>query len=120
MSRHRSSIRLLIALACLSFACAASASAQVQSEPEPVRPDPASEIDLLKAENAAVRELLRRMEEEQKALQERIDGLAPASAPQASAAQPDERNRYRDGIVIWENPADTGLPFLLKFNNNTQ
>jgi len=28
--------------------------------------------------------------------------------------------RHRDGIVIWETPADARAPFLLKFNINTQ
>ena len=49
---------------------------------------------------------------------------APAAnaAPQpASAAAPQTNNeRYRDGIVIWETPADADVPFLLKFNINTQ
>jgi hypothetical protein len=39
---------------------------------------------------------------------------APAAAPPAS------NDRYRDGIVIWETPADADVPFLLKFNINTQ
>jgi len=29
-------------------------------------------------------------------------------------------DRYRDGMVIWETPADARVPFLLKFNINTQ
>ena len=55
------------------------------AEPKPVKPDNASEIprpkdlqsevDALKAENAAVRELLRRMEEQQKTLLEQVDRL---------------------------------------------
>jgi hypothetical protein len=39
---------------------------------------------------------------------------APAAAPQTS------NERYRDGIVIWETPPDADIPFLLKFNVNTQ
>ena len=39
----------------------------------------------------------------------------------ASAAAPQTNNeRYRDGIVIWETPPDADVPFLLKFNINTQ
>jgi hypothetical protein len=139
------------------------------SEPEPGRPenkvaaeeprpsDLMSEVDSLKAENAAVRELLRRMEEQQRALLEqvdrmqlRLDGIttalvqpggpspvadageplasdanAPVPSPdagdasgqQASVEKPD---RYQDGIIIWQNPEDAKVPFLLKFNNNTQ
>ena len=43
------------------------------------------------------------------------------SAQPASGAAPQTNNdRYRDGIVIWETPADAKVPFLLKFNVNTQ
>jgi len=38
----------------------------------------------------------------------------PAAAPQTS------NDRYRDGIVIWETAPDADVPFLLKFNINTQ
>jgi hypothetical protein len=31
-----------------------------------------------------------------------------------------KEDRYRDGIVIWQNAEDTKVPFLLRFNNNTQ
>ena len=44
---------------------------------------------------------------------------ASAQAPAANAPQP-SNDRYRDGIVIWETPADAQVPFLLKFNINTQ
>ena len=49
------------------------------------------------------------------------NAAAPSPAQQASgtAAQA-ANNRYRDGIVIWETAADGPLPFLLKFNINTQ
>ena len=42
---------------------------------------------------------------------------------QSAAAQPapqTKNDRYQDGIVIWETPADEKVPFLLKFNVNTQ
>ena len=29
-------------------------------------------------------------------------------------------DRYRDGMIIWETPPDAQVPFLLKFNINTQ
>jgi hypothetical protein len=117
-----------------------------------------SEVQTLKAENAVVRELLRRMEEQQKALleqidrlQQRMDGVTTAgarssgqsnvpdagepvanavpvpmmdggnaSAQQASLEKPDKDDHYQDGIVIWQNPENAKVPFLLKFNNNTQ
>jgi hypothetical protein len=113
------------------------------------------EIDLaaVKAENAAVRELLRKMEEQQKALLEQVDRLqrrldGPTTADAQPTAQPllpannaadpttavnipeqpavvpvkqaKDDPRYRDGIVIWETDNDAKIPFLLKFNNNTQ
>jgi hypothetical protein len=39
---------------------------------------------------------------------------APAAAPQTN------NDRYRDGMVIWETAPDASVPFLLKFNINTQ
>ena len=42
-----------------------------------------------------------------------------ASASAQPAPQP-TNDRYQDGIVIWETPPDDTLPFLLKFNVNTQ
>jgi hypothetical protein len=122
-----------------------------------------TEVETLKAENAAVRDLLRKMEEQQKTLleqvdrlQRRLDGAAAASvqltapaegsqmandklpltnaanpqqpansgdapaAPQAAAVKPEKEDRYQDGIVIYQNSDDAKVPFLLKFNNNTQ
>jgi hypothetical protein len=125
------------------------------------RPDDVqSEINTLKAENAAVRELVRRMEQQQEALleqvnrlQRRLDGVTAAvpqpggqpevadagrplaneanlpvteasagqtSAQAAAADTPKNEDRYQDGIVIWQNSEDAKVPFLLRFNNNTQ
>ncbi|MFL6334528.1 MAG: hypothetical protein ACJ754_14530 [Pyrinomonadaceae bacterium] len=46
---------------------------------------------------------------------------AGTSAPTASAA-PKQANdeRYQDGIIIWKTSDDASVPFLLRFNNNTQ
>jgi hypothetical protein len=41
------------------------------------------------------------------------------SVQATSAPQPND-DRYRDGIIIWETPADAKVPFLLRFNINTQ
>jgi hypothetical protein len=118
-----------------------------------------SQVADVKAENAAVREQLRKMEEQQKALLElvdrlerRLDGLAisdvsgteqptgpaqvaeasaPSTAtPEASVPSPsvspaqakstDDDDHYQDGILIWKNPDDAKVPFLLRFNVNTQ
>src|SRR6185436_2974054 len=46
---------------------------------------------------------------------------ATTSTQASSGTAPQTNNdRYRDGIVIWETPADADVPFLLKFNINTQ
>jgi hypothetical protein len=132
---------------------------------EPKPKDLQSEVDAMKAENAAVRELLRKMEEQQKTLLEQVDRLerrlagtatdsqsnsqpigpaatADATTPISNAAsntppaetdsastatqpapvvatQPNDE-RYRDGIIIWQTSKDAKVPFLLRFNNNTQ
>ncbi len=124
----------------------------------PDKPSPGDlkqEVESLKAENAAVREQLRRMEEQQKTmlelvnrLEHRLDGAAGAditptvnppgspsaaadtapaikpadtSVPPAAARAPQPNGeRYQDGIVIWQTPDDSRIPFLLKFNINTQ
>ena len=118
------------------------------------------ELNAVKAENAAVRELLRKMEEQQKALLEQVDRLqkrldAPASSGvqsvassqavdvlptstdsvpnvpppyavlgpppgQPAAKQMEKEDRYKDGIIIYQNPDNAKVPFLLKFNINTQ
>ena len=128
---------------------------------EPKPKDLQSEVEAMKAENAAVRELLRKMEVQQKTLLEQVDRLerrlagtatdsqsdsqpiGPAATadaatpisntPQAEtdsaststqpapvvATQPNDE-RYRDGIIIWQTGKDAKVPFLLRFNNNTQ
>lgn len=62
------------------------------------------------------------------------DGTVPLTNPPNGPASTDEGNaspptapvqeetpdRYQDGIVIWQNSDDAKVPFLLKFNNNTQ
>jgi hypothetical protein len=50
------------------------------------------------------------------------DVPVPVTVP-ASFAEQVKRNlvdRYQDGIVLWQTPADADVPFLLKFNVNTQ
>ena len=190
VSMPRGFIEASVALATTSaLLIAASASAQspsvrphstvAASEPDsggvenrvaaedPKPEDLQSEIEAMKAENAAVRELLRRMEEQQRILleqvghlQRRLDGgvaatdgsitgqtgvpptTADAAVPAASAemnpqqpvtepagtsveaasvaAPQEDSERYRDGMVIWQSREGATLPFLLKFNVNTQ
>ena len=50
-----------------------------------------------------------------------VTAAESTSVQSASAAAPQTINdRYRDGIIIWETPADAKVPFLLKFTMNTQ
>ena len=116
---------------------------------EPKPKDLQSEVETLKAENAAVRELLRKMDEQQKTLleqvdrlQQRLDGAAPPQVaeatgpsaitpattnPESASAQPtatpqeeSKGGHYNDGIIIWETSEDAAVPFQLKFTNTTQ
>ena len=118
-----------------------------------------SEVEALKAENGVVRDLLRKMEEQQQSLLEQVDRLqrrldgvttavaqpsgqpqiaeagehlangtgapvAATSAANTSVQQPpaekQDNDHYQDGVIIWKNPEGAKVPFLLKFNNNTQ
>ena len=166
MLRRCRDITLLLALSLLATSTFAQSPAtqpntdqkKITAE-EPKPSDLQNEITTLKAENAAVRELLRKMEEQQKTLLEQVDRLqrrldgatlanaqlasqptiqlasattpangtgdSPAdttgtSAPPARKPAPDKEDRYQDGIVIYQNSDDAKVPFLLKFNNNTQ
>jgi hypothetical protein len=50
-----------------------------------------------------------------------VTGSGGRAAPPAPAVVPQtDDNRYRDGIVIWEAGEHAKVPFLLKFNVNTQ
>jgi hypothetical protein len=136
-------LTLVAALMCVFMTWSAGAAvAQVRD----TRSDSQQkEIDALKAEQATVRELLRTMTEQQKALldqidrlQRKLDGLSaseglaggpslavepPATAAPAQPASVDmqaKEDRYQDGIIIWRNPDDAKVPFLMKFNVNTQ
>jgi hypothetical protein len=133
-------VGVLVLASVSSLASSAIAQSQTTasdgSSPEYLK----SEIETLKAENAAVRELLRRMEEHQKALLEQVDRLqrridggtsaapapatpeanAPAPAASAPVDKPAIDDRYKDGMLIWENPEGSKVPFMLRFNNNTQ
>jgi hypothetical protein len=136
---------LAAALAATTVTLAAtSAYGQSQDSPRTLESDLKDEIEAVKAENAAVRELLRRMEEQQKTLLEQVDRLQrrldggtatdaalndpPAVTDSAStsvqapsvSAQETNDERYKDGIVIWQTPDDVRVPFLLRLNNNTQ
>jgi hypothetical protein len=108
MSRASAKGRTRTVLARLALACASAiccgAAAQGLSPAAPPE-DPGSEVETLKAENAAIREQLERLEAQQKALLELIDDLrrrldaslpateeetaaAPTPAPDATTPEP--------------------------------
>src|SRR5262245_53391703 len=103
-------------------------------ESQPPPDAAASEVVGTRDENA---EQLRVLDEQQKTLQKQIEALqrqldggaatavpiasqptGPPSTADPAALANDER--YRDGMVIWQTPDDVQVPFLLKFNVNTQ
>lgn len=157
MKRH-THFGVLVALTCSPATLLAPPASAEERQPTDVQ----SDVRALQSENAAMREQLRRLEEQQKVLLELVKDLQrghdagsppgipgaaaapiappPAAAPSpgppaavaagdvpvavpASFAQQVTRNltdRYQDGIVIWQAPGDASVPFLLKFNVNTQ
>ena len=154
MLTQRASARLLIALAYTS-ATLFRTPAYGESREDDLK----SEIAALKADNAAVREQLRKLEEQQNTLLELVEGLRqrpdalpiasgqrpvaapnnvlaaeppmPSTAAATAASAPEPTNpapqaertdddRYQDGIVIWQTDDEATVPFLMKFNLNTQ
>jgi hypothetical protein len=135
-------IRLSVAVGALATMFATAAHAQAPAEP-------ATRAEL-EQQLTAVQEQLRAMQEQQGALLETVDRLrqqlnsqaAPedpqpvppllasaAPAPEAAAAAAIESDesvterlaeRYQDGIVIWQTDNDADVPFLLRFNVNSQ
>jgi hypothetical protein len=95
-------------------------------------------FERVKAENEALREQIRKIEEQQKALEELIrqsqpadpttGEVAPPAPPEAvvTPAPPQQgssltkEERFRDGMIIWQTANDAEVPFLLKFNDDTQ
>lgn len=132
--RRLARARLCAAASALTALVATAAHAQA-----PARPATNAELE---QQVTGLREQLRTMQDQQKALTETLERLqqqlanqaAPPSATAAPpplllpAASPAENesitrnlvDRYRDGIVVWETAEDAKVPFLLKFNVNSQ
>jgi hypothetical protein len=108
-------------------------AAHAQASPRPATPAE------LEQQVAAVREQLRTMQEQQRVLTETLDRLqqqlgsqappvpvdlptapAPAAGGSGDSITQALADRYQDGIVVWQTPDDAKVPFLLKFNVNTQ
>ena len=99
MLRHRAITKVSVALA-LTSATIFAASASGQSPvPPPDSLAPISAASSAPPERTA---------------------SATASAQQTPAAPQPSTDRYRDGIIIWETAPDASVPFLLRFNINTQ
>jgi hypothetical protein len=79
-----------------------------------------SQVETIKAENAALREMIRKIEEQQATLQESIRN-AEAGAPSPSVAPMDHKGpRYQDGFVLVETSDASKFPFQLKLNDTSQ
>ena len=50
----------------------------------------------------------------------KYSGATRERGQHSSQVKPEKDDHYQDGIVIWQNPDDAKVPFLLKFNNNSQ
>jgi len=120
------------------------------------------EVMEMRTENGAIREQLRKLEEQQKTILQLMEGLQrkfdggpaaiaeqspPAPKPQpmpaansafntpqpvtssantslqptsVAAVQGSSGGRFNDGMIIWQTPIDVKVPFVLKFNDDTQ
>jgi hypothetical protein len=124
-----------ITVGVLATTLAAAAHAQAPSPP-------ASNAELQR-EVTALREQLRTLQDQQTGLTQTLNRLeqqlaskpvaATPPAPVAVAAAPPPvagpadgsftrplADRYQDGIVVWQTADDAKVPFLLRFNVNTQ
>jgi hypothetical protein len=149
MSQRCLCCRIQIALL-LAFVVLMATSAFGQT-PESVPGTVEGQIERVRAENAALREQIRKIEEQQKALEEMLrlsqpanpvppgevlpssgsagTEIAPPPAPPEAVATPagppqgagpTKDERFRDGMIIWQTGDDAEVPFLLKFNDDTQ
>jgi hypothetical protein len=48
------------------------------------------------------------------------DAASDPTPPASANAKKADDDRYQDGIIIWKTSDDAKVPFLLRFNNNTQ
>lgn len=135
----RASRRLGLAAGVLSAALGAAAQAQTPARPA-TPAELQQQVTALQAQLRAMQDQQRVLTETLGQLQQQLAGQAAPAAPQplppaapqtAAAAAPAAREddapitqalaeRYQDGIVVWQTEPDAKVPFLLKFNVNTQ
>ena len=118
MLRHSAFIALFSVLICVTMFADSTVAQSIAMKPdnppkeisadEPKSKDIESELANLKAENAAVRELLRKMEEQQKALLEQVDRLqrrldGPTAADAQANGQQQTTAQLADAVVPLAN-----------------
>jgi hypothetical protein len=139
--RRLARLGLSVAVGALTATFSTAAYAQA-----PARPATNAELE---RQVTALQAQLRTMQEQQKGLTETLNRLQqqlasqtpPAAAPPPAGAAPPPQvlaaappgatgpddsitqklaERYQDGIVIWQTPNDAKVPFLLRYNINSQ
>jgi hypothetical protein len=148
MARPFARARLSMAAGALATMVTAVAHAQSPAQPAAPPPTPAEleqqitavreQLGAMQQQQKALTETLDRLEKQLgsqtvSASPQPVPPLAAAApAPQPPVAAPPPAkapeqsitgklaDRYQDGIVVWQTPDDAKVPFLLKFNVNTQ
>ena len=125
MSKQRVYVGLSIALLCTSVTLlAAPAYAQLPAQPvTPAGPQAAAEARSPQATAAAEGQPIapsQAIPAESPAPTAADPSAAASSSPTEQPAREGIVERSQDGIVIWQTPDDAKVPFLMKFNLNTQ
>jgi hypothetical protein len=124
MRLRRTSCRTPIAIV-ITFTAFFATSVFGQT-PQPAPGTLEKQVEDVKAENAAVREQLKTMEEQQKEMAATIDSLQRGLGAPGPAVQPSQSGgtepveRYQDGIVLWRTKDTDRIPFLAKYNQDIQ
>jgi hypothetical protein len=100
-------IKVSVAVAWMSVSFFPTAAAGQSPRPEP---DSAVAVPEAKPDGAAA----------SNATAATPDATGASGQTASTGALQKTKERYRDGMVIWETDADARIPFLLKFNINTQ
>ncbi len=106
VSLRRAVIKALLASAWMSVPFLAASAAGQSPAPQP-------------EDTAAVSNAQPGTAEASNAAPPSTDSGASGTTAPAAASEP-KKERYRDGMVIWETSPDAQVPFLLKFNINSQ
>ena len=106
------SIALTIALVSLFATSAysqAPAATPAAANPQQARP---SDLEAVRAENAAIREQLKTLADTVDRLQRELEGVTPAGGATQPGPTPGTQRaeRYQDGIVIWQTPDTEKVP----------